>query len=94
MCWRAWNACWNWATRRENATWLGILYSAIGLGIFCCAADQPSGPLGDVTTRLLGAALAHWFSLAQPALSRWIVDTCAKSAATTVMRLLRLSGLF
>jgi hypothetical protein len=71
-----------------------MFYSAIALGIFCSAADQPSGPLGDVTTRLLGAVLARWLGLAHPALSRRIVESCAKGAAATVIRLIRFLGLF
>jgi hypothetical protein len=67
-----------------------MFYSAIALGIFCCAADQPSGPVGDVGARLLGAALAHGFSLALPGLSHWIADACARSTATVLVRLLRL----
>jgi hypothetical protein len=94
MCRRLWTTCCGWASRREIAAWLGVFYSAIMLGIFCCAADQPSGPLGDVTTRFLAAVLAHWFSVAQPELSHRIVDSCAQSTATTVIRLLRRFGLF
>lgn len=94
MCRRLWKTVGRWAGRRENVTWLGILYSAVFLGMFCCAADQTSGPLGDVATRLLADAMASWFSVTQPALARWIVTASTKSTATTVIRLLRRFGLF
>lgn len=90
---RFWSACRRWASRRENAAWLAVFYSAVMLGIFCCATDQPSGPLGDVASRLLAAVMTSWLGVAHPELSRWIVDGCARSAAITVIRLLRRLGL-
>lgn len=94
MCRRLWNACWRWAVRRENVLWLSACCSGIVLGIFCCAADQPSGPLGNATIRFLAAVLAHWVSLAHPELYGWIVETGARSALAIIIRLLRLLGLF
>lgn len=92
MCRQLGNACWRWVRRRENATWLGVCYWAVLLGMFCWAADQPSGPLGDVIARFLSAGLAHWFGLAHPELSRWLVETSANSVARAVLRLTRFLG--